>query len=274
MADVDVITGYLAELRRSLAGRTDVDDVVCEVDDHLQCAVARLQAGGLDPESAQRKVLFQFGDATLVARSLYSSTSGGLVMSTRLTRTAGVFAFVASFAWLVAAPAALVGAGSDDWERYYYVLAAVTFVASAFTTVATFGLLRRAGGSKDATTLIAMLLAILGTLMLAVVTWAWVLAVGLLAISSLISVLRLRSARLGTASGSSLLVAAWPVGIASALILDFLGVGSIDSYGDAHLAQLVGFAVGSILFSAGLFLTGRWLRSESGVDTSPTVAIA
>lgn len=274
MADGDVITGYLAELRGSLHGRTDVDDVVCEVDDHLHCAVERLQAAGLDPPSAEREVLYQFGDARLVARLLSSTTSGGLVMPTRLTRTAGIFAFVASVAWLVAAAAALIGAGSDDWERHYFVLAAVVFVASACTTVATFGLLRRAGGSKDATTLIAMLFAILGTLMLAVVTWAWIIGVGLLTISAFMTILRLRSAHLGTAIGSSLLVAAWPLGIATALILDQLNVGPIDSYGDAYLAQFVGFAVGSILFSTGIFMNGRWLRSESAIDTSPSAAIA
>ncbi len=198
MADADLITGYLAELRASLAGRPDVDDLVSEVDDHLHCAATGLHTRGLDPESAQREVLNRFGDATLVARSLSSTPSGGLVMPTRLTRTAGSFALAASIAWLVAAPAALIGAGPDEWETHYVALALVAFVASACTTVAVFGLLRRSGGAKDATTVIAMLLAILGTLVLGVVTWAWIIGVGLLTIAALVTVLRLRSARLGT----------------------------------------------------------------------------
>ena len=276
MANADLITGYLTELRASLAGRPDVDDLVSEVGDHLHCAATSLHTRGLDPESAQREVLNRFGDATLVARSLLSTPSGGLVMPTRLTRTAGSFALAASIAWLVAAPAALIGAGSDEWEAHYLTLALVVFVASACTTVAVFGLLRRAGGARDATTVVAMLLAILGTLVLGLVTWAWIIGVGLLTIAVLVTVLRLRSARLGTTIrtmiGSVLLVIAWPLGIATALLLDTLRVGPIDSYGDAHIAQLIGFATGSVLFSAALFLLGRWLRSETAIDASKSMA--
>jgi len=88
------------------------------------------------------------------------------------------------------------------------------------------------------------------------------------------TVLRLRSARLGPSVGRVLLVAAWPVGIATAIILDLLGVGPIDSYGDAYIAQKIGFATGSIIFAAGLFAQGRWLRSETVVDMSDSVATA
>ena len=273
MAHADLIASYLAELRASLAGRPNVDDVVSEVDDHLHCAATSLHARGLDPESAQHEVLSRFGDATLVARSLSSTPSGGLVMPTQLTRTAGIFALAASIAWLVAAPAALIGAGSDEGGTHYLILALVVFVASACTTIAVFGLLRRAGGARDATTVVATLLAILGTLVLGVVTWAWIVGVGLLTIAALMTTLRLRSAGIGSTLGGVLLVIAWPAGIATALILDTLRIGPIDSYGDAYIAQLIGFATGSILFAAGLFMCGRWLRSERPIDTSTTVAV-
>ena len=274
MAHTDLITGYLAALRDSLAGRPDVEDLVSEVDDHLHCAAAGLQSRGLDPESAQREVLNRFGEATLVARSLSTTSSGGLVMPTRLTRAAGAFALLASIAWLVAAPTSLIGAGSDEWETHYFILALVVFIAAACTTVALFGLLRRAGGAWDAVTVAAMALVILGTLVLGAVTWAWILGVGLLAIAAVIAVLRLRSARLGPTIGGVLLTIAWPVGIAIAIALDTLGVGPTDSYGDSYIAQLIGFATGSLIFSAALFLYGRWLRSEKAVDVSETMAIA
>jgi hypothetical protein len=71
-----------------------------------------------------------------------------------------------------------------------------------------------------------------------------------------------------------LLVAAWPVGISTAIILDLLGVGPIDNYGDAYIAQKIGFATGSITFAAGLYAQGRWLRSETVVDVSDSMATA
>ncbi len=274
MAEADLITGYLAALRDSLAGRSDVDDLVSEVEDHLYCASHGLQLRGLAAESAQLEVLHRFGDATLVARSLVSTPAGGIAMPTHLTRAAGTFAIVAAVAWLIAAPTALIGVRSGEGDVPYYMLALVVFSASACTTVALHGLLRRSGGGRDAVTLVATLLAILGTLMLGVVIWAWIIGVGLLTIAALISVLRLRSARVGSTLGGVLLVAAWPVGIAIALLLDGLRVGPIDSYGDAHLAQLIGFAVGCIAFSAGLFVCGRWLRGERAVEAPDEMALA
>jgi hypothetical protein len=274
MAPSDLITRYLAELRDSLAGRPDADDLVSEVADHLHCAATDLRVGGRDVESAQREVLDRFGDATLVARSLSATTSGGWVMPTRLTRTAGTFALIGSIVWLVAAPASLVGAGSEVSDAHYYTVALVAFIASACTTVALFGLLRRAGGTKDVLSVVAMLLAVLGTVTLGVATWAWIIGVGLLTLAALATVLALRSARLGPTIGSILLAGAWPVGIAIALILDSARFGRIDTYGDAYVAQLIGFATGSILFSVALFLQGRWLRRERVVDPSIPMAIA
>ena len=56
--------------------------------------------------------------------------------------------------------------------------------------------------------------------------------------------------------------------------LDMLGVGPIDSYGDAYIAQKIGFATGSITFAAGLYAQGRWLRSETVVEVSDSMATA
>lgn len=273
MADSDLIAGYVTALRTSLRSRPDVDDVVCEVDDHLRCAAVRLQARGVDPATAQRDVLARFGDATLVANAFATTASGGTAMPTRLTRTAGTFALVASIAWLAVAPAALIGAGSANWEGHYYTLAVTAFVASTCTTVALFGLLRRAG-SAGAIAAIAMTLAILGTLVLGVATWAWLLAVGFLGIASAITVLEMRRARVGTSIGHVLLVAAWPVAVAVALGLEAQRVGPIDSYGDAYLGQLIGLATGGILYAAGLLVCGRWLRREAAVDESDVMATA
>jgi hypothetical protein len=274
MADTDLIAEYLTTLRNSLRWRPDVDDLVCELDDHLRSAALGLQARGLASASAQRAVLIRFGDADLVARSFAQTPSGGTAMPTRLTHNAGTFAYIAALAWLVAAPISFLGGGSEDWEVGYMALALIVFIASACTSVALFGLLSRAGGGRDAVTIVAMLLAVLGTLMLGIATWAWVVWASLLTAAALMTALRLRSARLSTTVGRVLLVAAWPVGIATAIILDLLGVGPIDYYGDAYIAQTIGFAAGSITFAAGLYAQGRWLRRETVVDISDSMATA
>jgi hypothetical protein len=273
MADSDLISGYVTALRTSLRSRPDADDLASEVDDHLRCAAVRLQAGGVDPLSAQREVLARFGDPTLVARSFATTASGGIAMPTRLTRTAGTFAMVAAVAWLAVVPAALIGAGSAEWEVHYFTLALTALLASVCTTVALFGLLRRAG-SAGVLAAVALTLMILGTLVLGVVTWAWIVGVGFVTIASVITVREMQRARVGTLLGRVLIVAAWPIGVAVAVTLEALRVGPIDYYGDAYLGQLIGLATGAVLYAAGVFVSGRWLRSEASIDQADVMAIA
>jgi hypothetical protein len=273
MADSDLITGYLTVLRSSLRWRRDIDDLACEIDDHLRCAAARLEERGLDPASAQREVLVRFGDATLVAHAFSLTAYGGSAMPTRLTRAAGTFAVIAAVAWLAVAPAAIIGAGSEDWEAHYTTLALLSFFASACSTIALFGLMRRAG-SRGAMSGVALTLAVLGTLALGIVTWAWLVAVSLLAIAAVMAVLALHSARLGTTTGNALLVAAWPVGVASAVVLDMFQVGPIDAYGEPYLGQLIGYSAGGLLFAAGLLVSGWWLRREAVVEVPDSMATA
>lgn len=262
-----MIADYLAALRGSLRWRSDVDDLISEVDDHLRTAAGRLEATGLEPLVAQRHVIARFGDTTVIARAFASSE--GIAMPTQLTRTAGTFALVGAITWLVAAVTTLLRArdiSEDDWEAAYLTVTVLAFAAAVCTTVAVYGLLRRAGAGRGWVPGVAMLFAILGTLMLGVAVWAWIIAVPLLAIAALIAVLRLRSSGLGSAPAEWLLVAAWPIGVGLALLLSALDVGPVDSYGDHAVAYLVGFATGCVLFAAGLAANGRWLRSEQSVD--------
>lgn len=194
-------------------------------------------------------------------------------MPTRLTRTAGLFALIAAVAWLAAAPICFIGAGSEDWEVGYTILSMTVFVASACTTVAILGLLRRAGAGTALTT-VAMVLAALGTLLLGLAVWAWLIAVALLTIATLLASLALRRAGLENMIGSVLLVVAWPIGVGVALALSAMGVGPLDSYGDRYVGQLVGFATGCVLFAAGLFASGRVLRKENASDLDGQTVLA
>ncbi len=191
-------------------------------------------------------------------------------MTTKLTRKAGTFALVGAIAWLVAAPFAFLRANDiSNGDGDYWTLTILVFAAAICTTVAVFGLLQRSGAGRRLVVL-AMLFAILGTLLLGAASWAWIAAVPLLTIAALVAVLRLRARGLGSAPAQWLLVVAWPIGIGIALLLAKLEVGPVDSYGDYNIAFLVGFATGCLLFAAGLAVIGRWLRSEQGVDAPET----
>jgi hypothetical protein len=186
---------------------------------------------------------------------------------------AGTFALIAALIWLVAAPICFVGVGSDDWEAGYVLLTVTAFAAAACTSVAILGLLRRAD-SGTARKAVVMILAGLATLLLGLAVWAWVISVALLTIAALVASLRLSRAGLANRLGSILLVVAWPVGIAVALALDAMEVGPVDSYGDAYVAQRIGFATGCVLFAAGLFVSGRLLRGEEVVNLAGQARLA
>ncbi len=275
MANSDLITEYLVALRGALRWRANADDLISEIEDHLCCAATGLQATGLDRFAAEHQVIERFGDATTVARSFALTPSGGIAMPTQLTRIAGTFALVGALAWLLALPAALLRVNNmgDGWGAYF-TFAILVFVAAICTTVALFGLLRRAGGGADWLTVTALLVAILGTLMLGMFTWGWPVGALLLTIAALVAILRLRAARFGSGATGWLLVAAWPIGIGLAILLAVLKVGRVDSYGDYVVAHAIGFAVGCTLFAVTLAATGRWLRSEQPADIPGTVAIA
>lgn len=274
MAESDLIAEYLVALRGALRWRADADDLVSEVEDHLRCAATGLQATGLDRFVAEHQVIERFGDATIVARSFALTPSGGIAMPTRLTRIAGTIALVGALAWLLAVPAALLRARDqgNDLERAYNTFAILVFIAAICTTVALFGLLRRAGGGANWLTVTAVVLAILGTLMLGAGAWAWPMLVPMLTIAALVAILRLRAARFGSGAAGWLLVAAWPIGIGLAILLVVLKVGRIDSYGDYPLAAAIGFAVGCTLFAVALAATGRRLRSEQPADIPGEIA--
>ncbi len=276
MANSDLITEYLVALRGALRWRANADDLISEIEDHLRCAATGLQATGLDRFAAEHQVIERFGDATTVARSFALTPSGGIAMPTQLTRIAGTFALVGALAWLLALPAALLRVNNmgNGWEKAYFTFSILVFVAAICTTVALFGLLRRAGGGADWLTVTALLVAILGTLMLGVFTWAWPVGALLLTLAALVATLRLRAARFGSGAAGWLLVAAWPIGIGLAILLVVLKVGRVDSYGDYPVAHAIGFAVGCTLFAVTLAATGRRLRSEQPADIPGTVAIA
>jgi hypothetical protein len=260
MAEPDLIDAYLGHLHRCLRFRRDADDVVAEAEDHVREAVERLCRSGADPITAQRVTLERFGDPVVVARALSVTAHGGIAMPTAFPRAAGTAALASALAWVLAA---LVLSGARGSTEDPYILFAIPVVIAAVTTVvALAGFLARAGGRRDAGTILAIGLAGSAAAMMVVTAWAWLVWTMLIAAAALIAVLRARSALVGAGSTDWLLVAAWPAALATFVIADRMRLGDVDTYGGYPGAVLAGFLVGTALFVGGLVPLGRWLRSE------------
>lgn len=273
MAEPDLIEAYLIHLHRCIRFRHDADEVVAEAEDHVREAADRLCRSGADPITAQRITLERFGDPEVVARALSVTAHGGIAMPTAFTRAAGTAALASAVAWVLAA-AALVFTEQRDWSEDLYTLYAIPVtIAAATTLVAIAGLLARAGGRRDAATVLALVLAGSAAAMMLLAAWAWVVWTMLIAAAALIAVLKARSALVGAGSTDWLLVVAWPAALATFLVADRMRLGDVDTYGGYPGASLAGFLVGTALFVGGLVPVGRWLRSEEVVlvgDPVPT----
>jgi hypothetical protein len=128
------------------------------------------------------------------------------------------------------------------------------------------GVLQRTGGLRGWRPSVTLAFVALGLMIAFIGTWAWPAWGPLLAVASLLTVLRIRSSSIddrdSRRASDWLLVAAWPVGIALAILLSQLSVGTLDENGDYPVATGVGFGVGALLFAAALIQLGRWLRSD------------
>src|SRR5690349_424903 len=172
MAESDLIDGYLADLRRQIRWRGDVDDVIDEVEDHLRETAANLSAAGVDEREAQRRTLVRFGDPAIIHRVFSTSPSGGVVMPTAFTRTAGAVAFLAAPLWIAAAvlkwwESGLFAPWSHDRFVAYSVVAAS---ATLLALIVMLGMLARVGWPRP-TSGVAIGLALLGLIGMAGVTW-------------------------------------------------------------------------------------------------------
>jgi hypothetical protein len=269
MAEPDLIGDYRSALRRRLTGRSNVDDIVDEVEDHLRSAVEKLVRLGNDPDTAQRLTLERFGDPVLVAHAFATTASGGLSMPTRFTRTAGYVAIVAAVAWIAAGAFTVIGQTSlvtEFSELKYFAWASLILVAAIATLVAFLGLLRRAGTAGDWPARFATLILAAGVFTIVAFAWFWPAGAALLTLGSLLVVRRARAAALPLDAWSWLLVLAFPVGIGLFLGLWLLRTGPVDEYGNYPLAFVSGTIVGAVLFAVALARVGRWLAREVPLD--------
>jgi hypothetical protein len=269
MARYALIDGYLDSMRSNIRWRRDLDDLVAEMEDHLYSTTEHMLARGTDLVDAQRATLARFGDPTVLAAAYASNHRGGIAVPTTFTRRAGLLAIIAGGFWLLAG---ILGAATDsdsDWQLYYYAFSIAVLVAGVLGVIAMVGLGKRVGG-LGALGLIGTIVVSLGVL-LSVVAWAvpaWMSlqGIGLL----LIGIGVLRTGAVVPRSGIVLTSSAFLLGPIVFFVVDALEIGWQDSYVDYPLAWIISGAVGFSLMAVGLFVTGRWLRSEEPVDIDAT----
>lgn len=263
MAESDLIDGYVANLRGRLRRRPDADDVLDEVRDHLREAVAGLRAAGVDEAEAQRRVLCRFGDPELIGRVLSAPTSGGVVMPSTFTRSAGAVAILATGLWAAAAVLKWWESGLfAPWDQQRYVVFSVIVAAASIASVVVMaGVLARAGWPSP-TTPIAFVLAAGALVGLIGVPWMWPVLGLLLGGAYLITLVAAArtTGRRGLLAWAS--AAAWPAGFLTFALLSAIGVGPVDEYGGYPLSLALGFTVAAAGMVVGSLDIGRWLVTE------------
>jgi len=252
---MDAIGAYVAQLRRDLRWRKDVDAIAAEAEDHLRESAAAMTAGGVPPERAQQEAVRAFGSADAVARAFVSGAHGtGIAVPTRFTRAAGFAGIAAALLWADAALVGVVGyrslIDSSEWEPTYFALAALITLLAGATTVALTGLLARSGSGRSGRAFVVAGAGIIATLLLAVFTWGWAIGALPLSAAALLVGLSLTGA---PRAAALVLAAAWPVG----LLL-------------TPLAFAVAFVTAALMSAGSLLAIGRTLAREAPAPLGQT----
>lgn len=274
MARYALIDGYLDSMRSTIRWRRDLDDLVAEMEDHLYSTTEHLLARGTDVVDAQRATLARFGDPKVLAAAYASNHRGGIAVPTTFTKRAGLLALIAGGFWLLAGVLEIRTDSEDDWMLEYWLFTIVVVVAGILTVMAMIGLGRRVGG-LGTLGLVGTVIALVGVLLSLAAAWAAPVWMSLQGVGYLlIAIAVLRSGTIVPRIGIVLVASAFLIGPIVFVVLDALEVGRRDSYGDYPLAWTISGLVGYTLMAGGLFVTGRWLRSEEPVDVDATPVAA
>lgn len=270
MAEYALIDRYLGELRHMLRRSPEADDIVAEVADHLLEGVSQHRDNGVTSLVAERFVLTEFGDPTLVGRAFASSKHGGIAVPTTFTKRAGLLGVASAVLYVAASFSMLVynqrnETGQSDWDATFFGISTYTYIAAGLLLVAlVVGLNRRHGGALGKQgRWAAYVLGAAGVTSFALWFWApWLtltLAGALLVGSSLVRAgLAPRWASLAVQVGAAIPVGAmWVTWLLPESTAD-------QDFGDdpTILFALAGF----IIFATGIAGLGAWLLSETPVD--------
>jgi len=221
MAADGLIEQYLDAFGARVGGRRDRTDLVDEVADHLHSAAERLEALGVDRESAQRRALARFGEPRLVAGLITSVPTKGNIMSLFLSRRLGALAATAAVLWIAAAVAGVFGNSelAGGWTQERYMLSSVMIgLACLVSTGVLVGVNLRAVGRVDAATRWIAAIGVFSAIAAGMVSWVmgiWMLP---LTVAVVWTLLRARRNHAGSPVFTTVMLIALPVAALGAVV--------------------------------------------------------
>ena len=264
------IEEYLRVLRRKLRWRSDVADLMGEVEDHIRLAADRLIENGGDRAAAEAIAVARFGDPDLVGRLLAIPPPDRL---SRWGRLRARSAMVGAAGWLVTLSIYLAQALHDPWELTHFQ---IWCMAAGMTLAMTAASLLAPLDPRLFTPALFLTGLALARQLDASTGWQWWITgtvVGLLALGGVL--------RRGNRFVSLLLILAWPLAFGIQEAGKSLLLGPLDSWGEPIYTPLIAYAVGAALSAIGLFAvalehTGVWadyklqvlIKRIPGVDSS------
>lgn len=220
MAESRLIRSYIDELRFSMLKLADVDDVIAEIQDHLELSVEAHVSAGVSRQDAETRALAQFGSPALVSRVFAEEAKRGGAVSTTLTRRAGLAAMIA--------PSLMIGgialaAASNSTQPGVAIGVVACLASAAMLIYALFGLRARHGGLGTLGR-VAFWLAILSLPIASLFSWEGmvVLAVLLGVVVALFGIAMLRASILPRVA-VALFAFSWPLWAPIAAIITAAG---------------------------------------------------
>ena len=263
------IEDYLRVLRRKLRWRSDVADLMGEVEDHIRLAAERLIEGGRDRAAAEAIAVARFGDPDLVGRLLAIPPPDRL---NRWGRLGARSAMVGAAGWLVTLSIYLAQALHDPWELTHFQ---IWCLAAGMTLAMTAAPLLAPLDPRLFTPALFLTGLALARQLDASTGWQWWITgtvVGLLAVGGVL--------RRGNRCVSLVLILAWPLAFGIQEAGKALLLGPLDSWGEPIYPPLIAYAVGAAMTAIGLSAvaldhTSVWaeyklqvlIKRMSGVDS-------
>jgi len=280
VAGHELIDDYLDDVAGRLRWRPDVDAITDELRDHLYSAVERRVAMGSQAGAAEHETLAAFGPPGHVAMDFVSTGTSGLAVPTEFSVTAGRLALFAAVGWALSSglmiASELVDRATGQWEGrpqvLYLVGSSLMLISAALTAVVVVALVERHGGLGILGRL-GIGLAALGAVA-TFVSWFYPGWVSLIGLGALLMAVALHRRSLTPRTPAVLFGSAWLVAAAVTLVLELIGVGTPDEWGDNRTALLAGLVVGCVGYAAALVGLGRWLAGEDAITQEEIRALA
>ncbi|MFC5931465.1 hypothetical protein D6T64_06700 [Cryobacterium melibiosiphilum] len=265
-AEYPLIRRYLLAVDPVIRHRTDAQDLLDELADHLIEAVERLRASGVDSDSAERRSLSRFGDPDLIASLINSVPAKGHAMHTIFSREASFFAFVAAVLWTAAAVSLPFAQDNliASWTQGAYVTAIVLISAAiAASGIVLLSLNVQVTGAFDAVAGIVATLLVLA--LLAAFLFGWFLFgwLGLLIAATAVTMSRARASAVGVGAPTVLLGYVWPTFTLLVLVAAIFVTGPTPLLGSPAIVVFDVVALPLVLlgYAAGNVLLGQRMRA-------------